>query len=1844
MNSALTRLVIRLSQSISEEALFTALYVLRMPRHLHGLLPAAQQFQQWRTRLPAFNQLPCVEDYDGALEAIDAVATLEASEPLAELTGKPFEHFKNKWAPMYPLAGDSVIAEALVIQSADSNLHGAAETLLAWLTWQAQRFQVMEVSLTQYGRYLDGEIPRLKDKCHGSRLYNAYLAIAQLFKPSEASRLQSLSGWFTELSEDASLKLTLLLRVAELDLASHERKSFIRYGCARWGYTPESLRSTAGPLFLMVPRPVYTLLRSIWMPILKARIGKPGSSGIAAQPYTSHGGSRLGGERPEIRYTEFVLEMIARLDALRLHDGMSVTFVERAAKDPAYEPGDDDPDESGQVEPTFSLFMADSDDLIQGYYAAKGLQAAIEYRNAQLCWTRAILSEEALEAVLSLPVDLMQRQASPYDLRARLAIALSLITGRGLGEVAAAFVVKAGGIATTEHPVIIDLDTHRLHLLAGHPRLEAPLQGQQPLCHEVRHVLRLPLPKAWWPLVDAIGAGRNTQKTRITQRVHALLKQIDARYHVTASGIRSTFIQALAEQTHGDLGLQKSITDGVEANSQNIIHYAAYPIRTVEATWRRAAEALVGPLEPLPNTSQAWTGSEHPFDLDALARYFAEIRGRIEQACAARDRLRSYNLSTLYLAYWLQLGLALRKTLDPVPTIRVVGQEPTCWALVADKHRPDGSTDRVVPLGPALTTQIQRHLALTKMLGLSIPQLRAQTPATEVFSLRLHYVHTSGTVVDYRPSEQERHERLVQLPGNWGRKVVRSQSTSLPGRFRDAELGHWVSGRKPWDMTSTFDAQAFHAAWVSLQAWLEERLGFQPIDVMPESVVPPDPLPRPRLASLLRAEAPRKISPQQPEATIRDDLEAVAPGALDPLDAQKEHRDRISILDLARRAIAKKVVDSPNQRLAYARQVCTWLRTTYRVPLYATPPRPLLGSHHVLDAEGLQALMVLQREILPAIHRDWYRLPSNALETLDQRSVELGRLIVMGIWRLGLAGWPLIDAWLQVLHTGTSILAQGTNRYQIFRVVGGTARESVRRVVFLDPFTSSYLTIERDRIRKQLLAPLYSGDPALGPRKRRSRVETGLNRYLASLGVSRLSHPLTTLTQAATQRLMLGSAPLIAAYSCGRIVTEDLDDASLRRLAGLTLQRKTGSEAGENDLPASRTDCLPDESEPPEDVLDSSGLLRALRKSGNLDKKRITAEIAGYQPSTGVEALLKHFAQWLLGEQPAGDDEGFSGRGRGYFLARIKIVAFALLGYASEHGRIDRLDRELLEELQEISREHFPERMLHGAWFQFHAFLRDPDADHAKVEIGPLGNPPERAISARIFSSEDIQTLLDATLSVRSGIGNASLRQAARRHIELMVAYGMRRAESTALRHADQQGNVCRVQAYPGHRLKTDWADRILPLGFAPRQTRAWLADCNQGDGTQVVNPNPQAQTAVAPDNFYDALNRLIKQVTGDPDMGSHHLRHTFVSRMVLTLLRAPAALSGLDADFPWLPGLMIEPERMRVLLGSEGDAGQGLRALSALVGHSHPTTTLRHYTHVLCIALYGALRKLDTLDMTHSFENRIASRATVQRWAQRARTQGANQTPDAAARHVTQQALRDTIEAACHHAGIDRDETCRQPPFASQQTPAAEAPNDAAGSATTTEAPAPLIDFDTLERLDRSLRDGGSLVSPVMQEQTRRRLAELARIPSGKRGVTLPRHPLEEVREGVFLPQRLAAGTATQAAAALCQWLDALCRTQPNDFEWLLDKWKYTSERQRGWMRLDGPDEVCRAQTLESADSVRLEIRNKALTRDRQNGKPGTLQMRIKCVGPEGVVINRDTVAVRWMMSYVGTGVPLVT
>lgn len=1817
----------RLAQSldgVSDNELLDALYVLRVPRDLVGIIPAAARYRDWRGKYPVLNAMPQLADYPRRLRLLDRIADLQIDDPV--LRGEVTRHYKNRWTPLRPWTGDSVIGELLLVD-VESRVDAAAfERVSAWVVWHAQRFHMRYLAPAAYGRYLRGEGRRLLEIAPGSRMYSAFLALHRLASADADARdnLGALATVVGRFGEGRSELLYALLEMGRNGQTPAHLAELIQ-AASGFGYDAQTLgqlaRRTAGEL----PAELWRLLDAVW----GQRIGGHRWHGGNGRAYGAHI------TRPLIRYSDRLLEMFDRADDDDVHAGTVIEFFPRPERVRGPETIDtegDDPEDTTELDPPFSLFLATREDLIRGSYAAKGLQNALEYKNALLRWNKWTLSQTAIQAVVAL-VDGAPLPYAPIDRYGRLSIGLSLLTGRSLDEAAAVELARGDLRPSRNTPIVVDLGHHLLRVRTGRPQLRRPPRDLPQLCYPKAECAVLPLPPTWWPLLDALGPGHARSRRQVVRAARARLGRLDPVLHVTEMGVRQALLHKLDLLTHGDLGVRKVIADGDEVNARNIIHYASYPVSRIEAWWKEAAESLVGPLpDARAVDGDARVGSQHPFDVKRLAGHFADIKQRLRAAEAAGEWPRAFNLLTVYLAYWLGLGVTHRHALAPVPSILLDGD----WVLVADKHRKDGSTDRLLPLTGALRAQIDAYVAFASALALAVPDLDPLQTSDSGVEVRLQYLHPKRGAVPYQPKYQERSEQLIHLPANWGRKVARSESSGLAGRYRDAELGHFVRGRHAWDATSTFNAPAFHAQWCERQLLLEGQLGLEVLVVAgcAHSARARELLPGRRIRAVPGHGEPRRPRSKIDRLQIQALLKDADPRAFAALMDSGQAFAPADAMDLVRTALETQEEEPPEWQRAIAEAACEWVRDQRPIPLFAVRPRLALTSRVLLDAPAMQTLAYMQQRILPAFAKDLACLPHAPQDTRQQR-IELGRLTMIAIWRLGLMRWTLIDAWLRALCDGVPILAVGANRYMVLQVKSEAGRDLMQRTVFLDDFTSAYLCVGRETLRNNVLPGQFAHRLA---QRRRAVVEDAMQAYLVQLDADDARITIADMAAAATQRLMLQSAPVLAAYARGELVTEDLGDRELRRLAGLAPRHKVET-ASAVAAPERQVADIRDLGFLRRQLHDRLPVWQLLAQERSPYRSYWYDQLGEYPCSSATEKLLCRFAAWLVAhEDPGVDGTVLSFRQRQHVARVTEVIALAIFGYAEADPDWKRIDGDLLTALSEVSHDQFPDRLRHGAWSAFHAYLRDPKAHHAGFEIGVLGPVPEPRVSAKILSAGELEEIASRLHSARSGIGNPELRISAHHHVTLMATFGMRRAESAFLRGIDFQGDLCRVQAYGDgeqkHTLKTAWADRPLPMALTAAAIREWVCLAGAAGFHKLIDPD--AQTPAHPDNFYDAVSRLVKSVTGDDSMGSHHLRHTLISRVVLTLLQDAAALHEVVDVFPWIEGLLVPPAQMQTLFGTEGDAGQGLRALSALVGHSHPTTTVRSYVHVLCVALYAALHKVDTLDMTRSFENRAAGKSTVQRWATEIRGRAPDGLTDQQRRRWVNRALRDRIEERFEWAGIDRDETPRTMPGRPAET------GDAEGN-----APAWIL-FDRLEQVDRSFRERRELLDPAELAKYQAGLHWLAGIASGKKGTSLDktepkkgfephRHVLEEVRPGIVVPRRVAAGTATVAAEALCTWLGTLHVHSPADFDWLLYKWVHASERDRGRMRLDHAGEAERAKRLVGSPHVTLQITGTRVqtSRRRNSTKPLPL-LRIMCLDGKGQLITRDTMAVRWVMSYV--------
>ena len=191
-SSPLEVLAAQLGPDVSRERLVDALYAVRAPRNLVGIIPAMRQFRDWRCIYGPLRECPELPGYAESLAVLDRIASLDETDE--HLSGRVTARYENAWTPLRPLTGDSVICELLLVRAGQGVNARDFERASAWLLWQAQRFSRGWNTPAAYAQYLSSQTARLLDHRYGHRLYGAYLALRHLAvdEPEARERLALL--------------------------------------------------------------------------------------------------------------------------------------------------------------------------------------------------------------------------------------------------------------------------------------------------------------------------------------------------------------------------------------------------------------------------------------------------------------------------------------------------------------------------------------------------------------------------------------------------------------------------------------------------------------------------------------------------------------------------------------------------------------------------------------------------------------------------------------------------------------------------------------------------------------------------------------------------------------------------------------------------------------------------------------------------------------------------------------------------------------------------------------------------------------------------------------------------------------------------------------------------------------------------------------------------------------------------------------------------------------------------------------------------------------------------------------------------------------------------------------------------------------------------------------------------------------------------------------------------------------------------------------------------------------------------------------------------------------------
>ncbi|MDD2500431.1 MAG: hypothetical protein PHN92_06395 [Geobacter sp.] len=273
---------------------------------------------------------------------------------------------------------------------------------------------------------------------------------------------------------------------------------------------------------------------------------------------------------------------------------------------------------------------------------------------------------------------------------------------------------------------------------------------------------------------------------------------------------------------------------------------------------------------------------------------------------------------------------------------------------------------------------------------------------------------------------------------------------------------------------------------------------------------------------------------------------------------------------------------------------------------------------------------------------------------------------------------------------------------------------------------------------------------------------------------------------------------------------------------------------------------------------------------------------------------------------------------------------------------------------------------------QFHRFLvrsyGAPEIDMGGM-VGRKG-PPELGVDANIMSPRMFRAALYSLgweLSKRSRIQSV-------RCLIAILGYrcGLRRHEALAIRIGDVMGETfpeIMVRTSYLNRLKTADSARRLPLHLLlePDELQELLhwkqiRIAEEGGGHCLDAPLfglPGTKQLLGDNEVFLEIHVVLRQVSGDPGLRYHHLRHSFANRLLLVMLSVNLQPGELPEHLRQLCLFHITPQELvRGLFGNMNQGRQFLYGVSTLLGHADPATTLQSYFHLSDLLLGVMVRQ----------------------------------------------------------------------------------------------------------------------------------------------------------------------------------------------------------------------------------------------------------------------------------------------
>lgn len=1402
-------------------------------------------------------------------------------------------------------------------------------------------------------------------------------------------------------------------------------------------------------------------------------------------------------------------------------------------------------------------------DLVSNVSHSKGMYFELSRQNAALPFGKNHLSTTAIQYLLEQMVPVSDSD-SLNMVRAKLAIGLSLLTGRKVDQFLGIRAVECFEPDENHDETIVFCRSARTFWLRmGSPplkRKEEAASDFQQILHSHIEWLQLSPPSLLELHTHKLWSGSNSVEQPNERLVRKTLKNLvkGAPNHLAISKkkIPFVFVRVLAKLCDENVGLIQTITDSRYGGNNSVLHYASFQSYKLSVQWNKAIATVLDQSIEFGNTYvtsscvDSWVGSYHPIDADKLTVEIKAIHTELVRMTPTNwgpsvdknELIRFYNLYTVYTLLWCHLACVSRggKTVAPIAIYK------NC-ALISDKHHDSGLMERVLPLTEAFSLQLRRYYAFVEYLGSMNTNFKRSKPHWRDGVVVFDFLDSRGNQIINRPSFLKQFPVLSGLPGNWARKFVTSHSKEISGRYLSVAMGHWSMGRHCWGPESSFQPDDFFAQFLKQQNVFEEQLGLSPLDVPGLEAVKAFPA-----HSFEFAEPPDKrptLSDAEKER-LDTDLQSFVEHFKNIETPDKFYvRDRIC-------ECLKAFSDDKHLLCEFGERACLEARKRWSSPITWHTVSTVYHQRNELSHIDFCNLCLFEQNVAPLLDKELKELPAfpdqskrrkwSGKEREKACELEVGRLLLILATQQRLVSWKLIRPFLSAV--AKNIVAFSSLRVVKFEVMMDGANQALGRTVLLEPFTSAYLINLMSHFPEAIKA-LTEDNRSYG------YAMSSLQTYLDEM-CGKDKFPAKQIFKAIKQKHVLAAGPLLGAYAAVEVETHDMSISTFAKTLGFAFSTDMEPE-----------DTFQANSESFERQLPEVGDEGMVSNFLSLDASE-PAELENWRgilkPQSIVEKIMASFMRWTWRYGIKDGSRRLTNKAKLCLIqAYVELINLCLVRSKLEEASV--FDDEWLEAMKTDFHTIHPEINSDQAFNYLRNFFasKNPLKEYPELNLNLVfyGKPGSKTRDKILLKQQELRIIksIDRKIPAADALTKAFLKVV----FCFAAGSGARRNELAYLRGLDFQVDSLLIQGFKNHTVKTVNAIRSIVVEFLEGTLASFLKEKDRQSFQHALAKDPDWVMSSS-DKWFDELNKIIQEVTCDTDISLHVLRHTLATSGFLSLARPSLNVDQLIQDIPWLSDFWIKSSKQNSLIYGDHDKGEGLQALSTLLGHGHPLTTVKHYVHAAFIAHYGYLLTREPIDLSKTFTYRHKSKTTMYEyrkdWLKIEDIQMRNKLI--------------TAELEKKYSGlvvlkyIGEEETQK---FLDENE---------------------RFNFiEMIQEVDKKMRAPDAFnLEGFTKKSITSRFREVECIQSAKKGLKQTKHQLEPVRHGrVPIPFEPKLGQAE--ARMVLTWLEHLRHADPEGLNWFLNLWLKRVKPGCGSVRTTSDEERDKLESIEVENMVRFKV-----------------------------------------------------